>query len=198
MEALAKRVLSFAQGRRDAREHHERWSWQHSLRGQRDHARAAARMIPSSRSLPHGADAALPPPLTLRRRLPSARRGSAERLARLSPEDPELVPELGPQPTRRSMRPMLTCRTLTRPHAPVPSSSSWPTCAQPGGAMPVDPASLLVAGFLERAAALARSRRHEVCSRTSRARACRCRARRNGGWYRIRVRISRWQRRGLQ
>ena len=97
-KALADRVLSFATARRDAREHHERVERQHALRRRRASRRRAASPTPSvtvtvtigkrraSASTNVLDDASLKRTVEL-----------AATLARLSPEDPELMPELGPQ-----------------------------------------------------------------------------------------------------
>lgn len=74
---------------------------------------------------------------------------TAERLAKLSPQDPELVPELGPQQyeivrandnTVSGLDPSSRARAVEKLIAGVRA---------PGGAMPIDPSTLFVAGFLE-------------------------------------------------
>ena len=74
---------------------------------------------------------------------------TAERLAKLSPKDPELVPELGMQQYQTVAADNADVANLTaaaRAHAVERLIAG---ARAPGGAMPVDPASLFVAGFLE-------------------------------------------------
>lgn len=73
----------------------------------------------------------------------------AERLAKLSPKDPELVPELGPQQYQNvsaSNSDVSNLNATARSHAVEQLISAT---RAPGGAMPIDPATLFVAGFLE-------------------------------------------------
>ncbi|MEO7216740.1 MAG: TldD/PmbA family protein [Gemmatimonadaceae bacterium] len=73
----------------------------------------------------------------------------AERLAKLSPKDPELVPELGPQQYQNvsaSNSDVSNLNATARSHAVEQLISA---ARAPGGAMPIDPATLFVAGFLE-------------------------------------------------
>lgn len=74
---------------------------------------------------------------------------TAERLARLSPKDPELVPELGPQQYQdvsASNSDVSSLGPTARAHAVEQLIAAART---PGGAMPIDPSTLFVAGFLE-------------------------------------------------
>ncbi len=74
---------------------------------------------------------------------------TAQRLAKLSPRDPELAPELGAQ----------QYQTVNANNADVSNLSAAPraqavqqliaAARAPGGAMPIDPSSIFVAGFLE-------------------------------------------------
>lgn len=73
----------------------------------------------------------------------------AERMAKLSPQDPELVPELGPQ-QYQSTGAMDTSIASLAPSARAHAVEQLISAARaPGGAMPIDPASLFLAGFLE-------------------------------------------------
>ena len=74
---------------------------------------------------------------------------TAERLARLSPVDPELVPELGPQQyqdVNASNSDVSNLDAGARAHAVEQLIAA---ARAPGGAMPIDPATLFVAGFLD-------------------------------------------------
>lgn len=74
---------------------------------------------------------------------------TAERLAKLSPQDPELVPELGPQQYQNvnaSNNDVSALSATARAHAVEELIGA---ARAPGGAMPIDPATLFVAGFLE-------------------------------------------------
>jgi predicted Zn-dependent protease len=74
---------------------------------------------------------------------------TAERLAKLSPVDPELVPELGPQQYQdisASNSDVSNLDAGARAHAVEQLIAA---ARAPGGAMPIDPATLFVAGFLD-------------------------------------------------
>ena len=73
----------------------------------------------------------------------------AERLARLSPQDPELVPELGPQQYRDVSADNADVSNLGASARATAVEQLIKATRAPGGAMPIDPASLFVAGFLE-------------------------------------------------
>lgn len=73
----------------------------------------------------------------------------AARLAKLSPQDPELVPELGPQQYQNVSAADTSIVNLT-PSARAQAVEQLIAAARaPGGAMPIDPASLFLAGFLD-------------------------------------------------
>ena len=74
---------------------------------------------------------------------------TAERLAKLSPQDPELVSELGPQQYQEVSANNADVSNLdatARAHAVEQLIAA---ARAPGGAMPVDPTTLFVAGFLD-------------------------------------------------
>lgn len=73
----------------------------------------------------------------------------AERLARLSPQDPELVPELGPQQYRDVNADNSDVSNLGASARATAVEQLIKAARAPGGAMPIDPASLFIAGFLE-------------------------------------------------
>lgn len=74
---------------------------------------------------------------------------TAERLARLSPRDPELVPELGPQQYQEVNASSGDVSSLGAAARAQAVEQLIAATRNPGGAMPIDPASLFVAGFLE-------------------------------------------------
>ncbi len=74
---------------------------------------------------------------------------TAERLARLSPKDPELVPELGPQQYTTVEANNADVSNLGAAARSKAVEHLMAGARAPGGAMPVDPSSILVAGFLE-------------------------------------------------
>lgn len=149
MEALAKRILSFAKA--DETRVNIISSWHGNTRF------AAGEITTSGNSDDTGititstvggrrasATTNLTDEASLRRAV-----DTAERLAKLSPQDPELVPELGPQqyhdvpasdPGVAHLDPASRARAV---------ESLISAARAPGGAMPIDPATLFVAGFLE-------------------------------------------------
>ena len=74
---------------------------------------------------------------------------TAERLARLSPRDPELVPELGPQQYQEVNASSGDVSSLGAAARAQAVEQLIAATRNPGSAMPIDPASLFVAGFLE-------------------------------------------------
>lgn len=74
---------------------------------------------------------------------------TAERLAKLSPVDPELVPELGPQQYRDVNASNSDVSNLDASARARAVEQLIAAARAPGGAMPIDPATLFVAGFLE-------------------------------------------------
>ncbi|MDQ2889431.1 MAG: TldD/PmbA family protein [Gemmatimonadota bacterium] len=78
---------------------------------------------------------------------------TAERLARLSPRDPELVPELGAQQYQTVNADNADVSNLTAAPRAQAVEHLIAAARAPGGAMPVDPASIFVAGFLEASSA---------------------------------------------
>jgi predicted Zn-dependent protease len=78
---------------------------------------------------------------------------TAERLARLSPVDPELVPELGPQQYQTINANNADVSNLDAGARAQAVEQLIAAARAPGGAMPIDPASLFVAGFLDASSA---------------------------------------------
>jgi predicted Zn-dependent protease len=74
---------------------------------------------------------------------------TAERLAKLSPKDPELVPELGPQQYQDVNASNADVSNLSAASRSRAVEQLIAAARAPGGAMPIDPATLFVAGFLE-------------------------------------------------
>lgn len=77
----------------------------------------------------------------------------AARLAKLSPQDPELVAELGPQQYQNVSANVSAADTSIVSLAPSARALAVEqliaAARAPGGAMPIDPASLFLAGFLD-------------------------------------------------
>ncbi len=74
---------------------------------------------------------------------------TAERLAKLSPVDPELVPELGPQQYQNVNASNADVSNLDAGARANAVEQLISAARAPGGAMPINPATLFVAGFLE-------------------------------------------------
>jgi predicted Zn-dependent protease len=74
---------------------------------------------------------------------------TAERLAKLSPRDPELVPELGPQQYREVQANNGAVSNLSATARATAVEQLIKSAHTPGGAMPIKPDSLFIAGFLE-------------------------------------------------
>lgn len=74
---------------------------------------------------------------------------TAERLAKLSPKDPELVPELGPQQYQNVSASNSDVSNLSSSARARAVEQLIAAARAPGGAMPIDPATLFVAGFLQ-------------------------------------------------
>ncbi len=73
----------------------------------------------------------------------------AERLAKLSPQDPELVPELGPQQYQNVTALDANVSNLAPTERALAVEQLIAAARAPGGVMPVDPKSLFIAGFLD-------------------------------------------------
>ncbi|MGI9089907.1 MAG: TldD/PmbA family protein, partial [Gemmatimonadaceae bacterium] len=73
----------------------------------------------------------------------------AERLAKLSPQDPELVPELVPQQYQNVTALDASVSNLAPTERARAVEQLIAAARAPGGVMPVDPKSLFIAGFLE-------------------------------------------------
>ena len=74
---------------------------------------------------------------------------TSEHLAKLSPKDPELVPELGPQQYRDVSASNADVSSLSATSRATATEKLIAAARAPGGAMPIDPSSLFVAGFLD-------------------------------------------------
>lgn len=79
---------------------------------------------------------------------------TAERLAKLSPQDLEIVPELGPQQYRDVNASNADVSNLDARARAYAVEQLITAARTPGGAMPIDPATLFVAGFLEASSAV--------------------------------------------
>lgn len=74
---------------------------------------------------------------------------TSARLAKLSPQDLELVPELGPQQYQDVSASNADVSSLNATARATATEHLIAAARAPGGAMPIDPATLFVAGFLD-------------------------------------------------